>query len=596
MDNQVNPNQNTPNPPTSVPQPSGTGNQPSVPSGTAPTPPTANQSSSPQVPTPPPPPPIANQSGIANSSPTSAQTGQVTPPPPPSLGNTPQPQSVPAPATTNPPVNQPPVANTQVNQPPTVASPQANQPQPAQENPSLQTQSQRKQTSGSSPLRKILAIIIGLLIVIGGAAAAYFYFVGGGPSISLPGSTNNPGENNGNQPVGLVPPGESVTLEYWGLWEPESTIRPVLDEFEAQNPGLTIVYRQESPQEYRERLQSALARQEGPDIFRIHNTWVPMLRNELSGLPTSIMSVSQYQQTFYPIISQDMLSDNQIVGMPLMIDGLGLYYNTAMFETAGKQVPKTWDELRRTAVDLTITSNGEVERAGISLGLTSNVDNFSDILGLMLLQNGANPADPTSSLALDAINFYLLFSKTDGLWNDTLPPSTFAFANEKAAMIIAPSWRAHEILALNPDLEFEIAVLPQLPDRDVAWATYWVESVSNQSQHQEIAWALLKFMTEKESLRTMYTQASNERLFGNPFPRVDMADQLIGDPHVGAYIRQAPIAESWPMASRTFDNGLNDRIIKYYEDMINAGPSTTSLQTVTNGVTKVLTQYGVNPN
>jgi len=50
---------------------------------------------------------------------------------------------------------------------------------------------------------------------------------------------------------------------------------------------------------------------------------------------------------------------------------------------------------------------------------------------------------------------------------------------------------------------------------------------------------------------------------------VDMANTLASDPYVGAFVSDAPKASSWWMSSRTFDNGINDKIIKYYQDAIN---------------------------
>ena len=51
------------------------------------------------------------------------------------------------------------------------------------------------------------------------------------------------------------------------------------------------------------------------------------------------------------------------------------------------------------------------------------------------------------------------------------------------------------------------------------------------------------------------------------------------------------------MAGRTFDNGLNDRIIKYYQDAINAYLNDQEekqiLEPLIAGVTQVLSQYGL---
>jgi hypothetical protein len=87
------------------------------------------------------------------------------------------------------------------------------------------------------------------------------------------------------------------------------------------------------------------------------------------------------------------------------------------------------------------------------------------------------------------------------------------------------------------------------------------------------------------------------RLFGEPFARVDMADQLKSSPYVGAYVLEAPTAKSWYLASFTHDNGLNDRSIKYYEDAINAvlggTPASEALKTTEQGLAQVVSQYNL---
>jgi multiple sugar transport system substrate-binding protein len=113
------------------------------------------------------------------------------------------------------------------------------------------------------------------------------------------------------------------------------------------------------------------------------------------------------------------------------------------------------------------------------------------------------------------------------------------------------------------------------------------------------AWQLIEFLSQKETLRRFYQHASSSpgRLFGEPFSRVDLADQLTGDPYVGAYIKQAPSAKSWFLSSRTFDNGLNDQIIKYYEDAINAvrqgEDAADALVATEQGITQVFSRFNL---
>lgn len=528
--------------------------------------------------------PNSNQPNTPFSPPLPPQPNPIPAPAPP------QPNTMPSP--TLPVSSQPsPVPNPAVpptpsqaapSQPPT--PPSSPPPNPPQENTNITPSAASPSDIKKSKLKPILLIIFVLVLFAAIGFVAYRFLFS---SNSNTGTTSPTTQQTAKK--------QTTTIEYWGLWEPSTVMTAILSEFEAQNPNVTVNYTQQSPKDYRERLQSALASGSGPDIFRYHNTWVPMLTKDLDTLPSTVMSASEFQSTFYPVASSDLKVSNSYVGIPLMIDGLALYYNEDVFNTAGKSVPSSWDELRDTATELTVKSGNNIERSGIALGTTGNVDHYSDILGLMLLQNGADPANPTDSLAQDALTFYTLFASTDKIWNQTLPNSTTAFATEKAAMMIGPSWRAHEIKDINPSLNFKTAPLPQLPGEEVTWATYWVEGVSAQSQSKAQAWELLKFLSTQENLEKLYAQASQERLFGEPYSRIDMANELIADPIVGAYIEQAPLARSWPMASSTFDNGLNDGIIKYYEDAINGTNSGTApsaaLETASKGIVQILSRY-----
>lgn len=387
---------------------------------------------------------------------------------------------------------------------------------------------------------------------------------------------------------------KKASLTYWGLWEPESVINQIIADYQQTHPNISINYVRQSHKDYRERLQSALISDTGPDIFRFHNTWVPMLRSSLEPAPSGTIDLSLY----YPVVSLDLKINQKAYGVPLELDGLALFYNPTILSQAGKSIPATWEELQKTAAELTVRdSAGRIQTAGIALGTTNNVDNFSDILGLMLLQNGADPSKASSQLVQDAVEFYTIFTTRDKIWDETLPSSTYAFATEKVAMFFAPSWRAFEIKEINPDLEFATAPVPQLPGAQVAWASYWVEGVSKKSKNTTEAWEFLKYLSSESVVTKLYTLESDLRLFGEPYGLKSLSSSLENDTYAGAFVKQGPYAKSWYLCSRTFDNGINDRTIKYFEDAINSVVSgkdiEASLKTAASGVSQVLSQYGL---
>lgn len=430
--------------------------------------------------------------------------------------------------------------------------------------------------SGGNPWpRRLIMIVILLAVVAGLVYAGKFIF----------------GSKAGSK---------EVTITYWGLWENDSTVQSVLSDFESTHPKIKVTYSKQSPRQYRERLQNAITRGQGPDVFRFHNTWVPMLRNELSAAPGSVMTVSEFSSIFYPTASSDLVGGQSIYGMPVMIEGLGLYYNEDLFAAAGVSVPATWEDVLAIVPKLTVKSEKTILTSAIALGTTGNVEHFSDIVATMMMQNGAKLSVPTGSQAEEALVFYRKFANPSDpmyTWNETLDNSVYAFASGKVAMILAPSWRVFDVKQINPSLRFRVAPIPQLPGNTVTWASYWVEGVSSKSKNQQQAWEFVKYLTSREATTKLYTEAAKTRLFGEPYARVELGGTLVDDPYVGAFIEQAKTAKSFPLASRTFDNGLNDQLSKYLEDAINAvsggSAPTQALQTASNGFRQVLSSYGL---
>lgn len=418
---------------------------------------------------------------------------------------------------------------------------------------------------------------------------------------------------------------EPVVLKYWGLWEPESVMQPLIAEYQASHPGVTIQYERRSPSQYRETVLSRLSEGIGPDLFRIHSSWLPMMISELSEMPSSVYSTSDMQTTFYPTVQADLSSAGKYYAVPLMFDGLALIYNDDFFKAAGLTTPpETWNDVRQTyAPKLTqYNSDGSIKVAGIALGTSTNIDNFSDILGLLFLQNGTKMIeggvvriDKTTSadgrnVGADALDFYTLFAKKEfsskgAVWSETLPASTEAFAAGKVAMVIVPSYRVFDIINLaasnGSNLNFKVAPVPQaLPasqKEPVEWSSYWAEGVAKRSKNQSAAWDFLKFLSSKDGQTKLFAEQSKTRPYGELPSRADLADLYTSNRFLGAYVSGAKFAKGWYLSSGTFDRGINDQIISYFGDAVTAtvkgSSALASLETAAKGASQVLARYGL---
>ncbi|NCN87517.1 MAG: extracellular solute-binding protein [Candidatus Pacebacteria bacterium] len=465
------------------------------------------------------------------------------------------------------------------------------------------TSAQPKIATASSPLKKFLPFIIGGVVLLLIALGAFAFFNSQGsqsvsvdPQLTTNRTTTSTTTNNAESGRQTVPE-KKTQITYWGLWETSDVLEQAFTEFETLNPGVEVVYQKQSHLDYRQRLQTAVASGNGPDIFRYHSSWVPMLSDDLSALPSKVMTTDVYQQTFYPVAAQMLQLNGQIVGIPLMYDGLALYYNKEVLDAAGEQPPTSWTELKTLASKLTVRSGNDIKRAGLAVGNASTTEHFSDIIGLLMLQNGGDPTDLTTKEAQEAMIFYTNFVAKDRVWDDKLPSSTVAFAREDAAMMLAPSWRAHEVLEINPNLDFGIVSTPTLGSKRIAWASFWAEGVSSKSTNKDASWELLKYLSSKEVMQKLYNEQSKTRAFGEIYSRVDLANTLASDPLVAPFLADAPYAQSRYLTSYTHDKGLNDNLIKYYQDAVNAllkGDDITKvIDTLSLGSQQVLRQYNI---
>jgi len=413
---------------------------------------------------------------------------------------------------------------------------------------------------------------------------------------------------------------KEVTLSYWGLWESDSVLNGLIAKFEEENPNIKINYQMQNKENYRTRLEAKLEKGDvdAPDIFRFHSSWLPMIINRLEAVPAITSRNLKMDEDFFKVYKDDLKVSGNYMGIPLMYDGLVLYYNKELLDAANKNIPKTWWGLSNTASELTVRDeNGNINVAGVAMGTTSNVDHWQDIIGLMIKQNGVDltKMDETNWTKIKGIlDFYRFFGQKQkwNVWNEKLPNSTQAFAAGKVVFYFGPSWRMHEINQLNPNLSYGTAKVPQLAtiaDTDpqkvedgltegrltnISWGSYWVEGVWNQSNKKEAAWKFLEFMASEKTLADFYSTASLTRDFGEIYPRKSMASKLADNKKLVTFVENADTSVSgWP-SSRTWDDGLNEELSDYIEVALNATSINEEVKAnLISGISRVVEVYKI---
>ncbi len=350
----------------------------------------------------------------------------------------------------------------------------------------------------------VLTLIFGSLLVI-------FFFIS---SFNF-----NPGSSNPIQ--------KPVNIDFVGVNLPEEVMNEMLSEYKKIKPSVSIKYSKKSYQnlvEYRNFVTTSLKNNNSADIIEIGQGWVPFLTSEMNANNEFFVG-DEYKNTFFNTFKSTCVnSEIKTICVPLFYDGLVLAYNKDMFTSAGLNPPVTWEDLRESAIKLTVrdSNNKTILVSGAALGTTNNVINASDIIMLMLLQGQVKiPNDLDTQASLVAFNYYTNFYKKDKVWSESMPDSIKSFAIQKTAMAFVKYSQLKEILDLNPTIPMGLIAPPQLPLKDGGLtsnfiSSNWVEMISANSskEEQKESWAFLKWLSSSDSQKKMSEIYSKYSRFG----------------------------------------------------------------------------------
>jgi len=365
---------------------------------------------------------------------------------------------------------------------------------------------------------------------------------------------NNLGGGDGGRPV---------TLQMWGVFDPNSAFERMISNFQLQNQNIKIIYKQIPYEEYERTLIQALAAGTGPDIAMIHHTWLPKHGNKLKPFPADlkhdkkpVFSFKEFQDQFVDVAVRDLTSQEQIYAMPLYVDTLALYYNKDLLNSAGiTRPPQTWEEVNDDVQILTrLDGSGNIIQSGIALGTARNINRSTDILSALMIQSGVRMNDdgggPTfaervnsQNIGAIALEYYTDFAnpqKQTYSWNDSQHYSIDSFIEGATAMMIGYAHQAQVIRTKAARLNFAIAPMPQASlSSPKQYANYWALAVTNQSANSDAAWRFLVYAGSREGASEYLNQTQR------PSARRDLIELQRDDLNMGAFAVQAIAAMSW---------------------------------------------------
>lgn len=371
-----------------------------------------------------------------------------------------------------------------------------------------------------SPFQIVLLVVSGIIIVVGVLIFAF--------------SKSQSGEQAGTVVVWGTIPAEDFTV-LTDYLQNEERIEQIID------------YKYIEPARFDIEFTNALAEGVGPDLVMVTDDRLVRHEKKLFQISYEFYPERLYKDTF--IEAGEIFTDERgVFAFPFLVDPIVMYWNRAYFTEKGlSQPPKFWDELLTMTPKLVETEPDlSIKRSAVAMGEYSNINNAKALVTTLFMQAGNNvitrnktnePGMPLFNVILDqkldyavspsqaAMNFYTQFanpSRTVYSWNRSMPNSLDAFIAGDVAMYFGYASEFQSVRQKNPNLNFDVAVIPQ--SRTGIRATYGkvlALGIPKSTPNVERAFALIRTLTSA-NVSAYYSDAvflppvRRDLLSGNP--------------------------------------------------------------------------------
>ncbi|MES2060255.1 MAG: ABC transporter substrate-binding protein [Patescibacteria group bacterium] len=309
----------------------------------------------------------------------------------------------------------------------------------------------------------------------------------------------------------------SATIEIWGT-VPQSLLPRIAEAINTATPGaIKITYQEIAENEFEDTLTKALADGAGPDVVLMPEDLLYQNKKRLSIIGYNVYPERTFKDSFISS-AEVLLTPDGSYGLPLLVDPVVMYWNRSLLSSAGiAKAPSSWEDAVALVPKLSVIADDKtISRSAIGLGDFSNVTHGKDIISSLLLQSGSkmvawDTKDTATNLISvsktgsktpvdDTLSFFSSFSNPAGnvySWTRALPESIDYFASGDLALYFGLASDEALIRAKNPNLNFDVAELPQ-PKSAASKATFarvWSFSILSSSRNQNAALAAIATLT-----------------------------------------------------------------------------------------------------
>lgn len=312
--------------------------------------------------------------------------------------------------------------------------------------------------------------------------------------------TQQSGEENGELQGKIV----MMTNSSGGTYE---AVAAIVEDFMEENPGVEVEFSSQGS-DYESLMKAKMAANDLPDVFATHGWSVNRYSEYLKPLNDQEW-YENLRDEIIPIISD---KEGNIYTLPLNVDKAGIIYNYQILEEIGCEIPETWDEFLQCCQKAKDAGYTPVYLAGKDAGKLAGILNI--FFNSFLVADEENSQEEAlKSGEIDAEIFeeslqFLTTLRDKGYFNvdyvtadasgipEKLAEGKVLFAMESnSTMADAYALKEESTLAMMPVPTTSENVDPFLTGGEKEAYGIWKDS-----EHQDIAEALLAFMAEPENI------------------------------------------------------------------------------------------------
>ncbi len=302
---------------------------------------------------------------------------------------------------------------------------------------------------------------------------------------------------------------ETVTINFWHHYsaqsaENETLMNVLIPAFEAENPGIKVNAVSHEWAELHDKVLVSANSQALPDVARCDIAWLPEFQKMgiLVALDEEMADFADVSGQLLPSAMSTAVIGGHYYALALNTNSKIVFYNTAMLEAAGVEVPATMDEWVEAVKQLSGENlNGQQVWGWNEPALAGwNICPFIWSFGGSLTNEEQTAASGfiNSPATVKAVETFAELVKAGAItgFNAGDIPMTDGFGTGRYAMMLEGPWKSAELAGAYPDVAYGTAPIPAGEGGSVSVLGGEDIAMFN-TANKEAAWKFMQFMTSE---------------------------------------------------------------------------------------------------